>query len=98
MSATTRNDRRSLSGVVSSAGSAKTITVVVDRLYKHPKYGKYVRRQKKHHAHDERGEAQVGDLVEIIATRPLSKLKRWRLVRVIERPTVADFDLEEGVL
>lgn len=88
----TRNSRRTISGVVSSTGSTQTITVVVDRMYKHPKYGKYVRRQRKHHAHDEREDANVGDRVEIVSTRPLSKQKRWRLVRVIERATAIELD------
>ena len=92
MTATTRNTRRVLNGVVSSTASEKTITVVVERLFKHRKYGKYIRRKKKHLAHDEKQEAQVGDFVEIISTRPLSKQKRWRLGRVIERPATVELD------
>jgi small subunit ribosomal protein S17 len=79
-----RADRRVLTGVVTSSKMNKTITVLVERTYRHPKYGKYVRKQKKYHAHDEREEAGVGDVVELVSTRPLSKLKRWRLTRIVE--------------
>lgn len=80
---TTRNSRRTLQGIVTSDKMSKTITVRVERTYKHPKYGKYVRRHKHYHAHDENSAAEVGDFVELVATRPLSKTKRWRLGRVI---------------
>jgi len=80
----TRNDRRILSGVVESNKLDKTVTVVVERTFKHPRYGKYVRKRKKYHAHDEKNEAGVGDVVEIGSTRPLSKLKRWRLTRIVQ--------------
>ena len=83
-----RNRRRVLQGTVTSAACAKTITVLVERTFAHPKYGKFVRKHKKYHAHDERSEAQVGDVVEIMATRPMSKLKRWRLTRVVESPVL----------
>ena len=92
MTATTRNSRRTLSGVVSSTSSTQTITVIVERMFKHAKYGKFIRRKKKHMAHDEKEEAQVGDVVEIISTRPLSKQNRWRLTRVIERPALVELD------
>jgi small subunit ribosomal protein S17 len=65
----------------------KTIVVKSERMVKHPQYGKYVRRYTTYHAHDERNEAREGDIVELASTRPLSKLKRWRLVRVV---TTAD--------
>ena len=81
----TRNARRVLTGTVVSAKGAKTITVSVERRFKHPKYGKYIRKRKKYMAHDEKGEAGTGDTVELVSTRPLSKLKRWRLVRVVEK-------------
>src|SRR5678815_3033971 len=80
----TRNTRRTLQGTVTSCKGSKTITVLVTRTFRHAKYGKYVRRQKKYHAHDEQEAAGDGDLVEIAATRPISKLKCWRLVKVIE--------------
>ena len=73
-------------GKVTSDAMDKTIVVTVDRLVKHPLYKKYIRRRKKLYAHDELNTAHVGDTVEVAeVTRPLSKLKRWRLVRVVER-------------
>ena len=72
-------------GVVTSDKMNKTIAVLVERTYKHPKYGKYLRAYKKHYAHDEKGEARTGDRVEIVSTRPLSRLKRWRLQRIVEK-------------
>lgn len=78
-----RTIRRTLTGVVVSNKMAKTITVQVERTYQHPKYGKYVRRRKRYHAHVET-HVNVGDEVEIMATRPLSALKRWRFVRVVK--------------
>ena len=78
-------NRKTLIGTVKSDSMQKTITVNVERRYKHPKYGKYVLSSKRFAAHDEKGEAREGDRVEIAETRPLSKNKRWRLLRVIER-------------
>lgn len=75
-------------GTVRSISGTKTINVVVGRLVKHPMYGKYVRRQGKLAVHDPRGLAAVGDLVEIVPCRRLSKTKSWRLVRVT-RPSDA---------
>jgi small subunit ribosomal protein S17 len=72
-------------GVVASDRMDKTITVAVERLTEHPKYGKRIRRSTKYYAHDEAQEAKVGDKVEIAEMRPLSKKKRWRLLRIIER-------------
>lgn len=86
----TRNTRRTLEGVVTSDKMAKTITVVVERTYKHEKYKKFVRKKKKYHAHDEQGEAKQGDRVEIMACRPMSRIKRWLLVRVIEKAAIVD--------
>jgi len=85
MTAITRNSRRTIRGVVASAKGADTITVVVEQLQKHPKYGKFVRRTKKYMAHDPGNTAQPGDTVELSSTRPISKRKRWRLVRIVER-------------
>lgn len=79
-----RSQRRSLYGRVTSTRMQNTITVLVERTFKHPKYGKYVRKNKAYHAHDPAEQAHDGDLVEIMASRPISKLKRWRLVRVVE--------------
>jgi small subunit ribosomal protein S17 len=63
----------------------KSITVVVERLVRHARYDKFVKQETRLHAHDENNEAAVGDVVEVVATRPLSKLKRWRLVRVVRK-------------
>jgi small subunit ribosomal protein S17 len=87
---TTRNQRRTLEGTVTSDRSTKTITVEVQRTFKHPKYKKYVRKVARYHAHDEKGEAKTGDKVEIRACRPLSATKRWMLVRVIDRAVAVD--------
>jgi small subunit ribosomal protein S17 len=72
-------------GVVASNKSDKTITVVVERKLRHPIYGKFVKRSKKFHAHDELNTCGIGDLVRIVESRPLSATKRWRLVEVIEK-------------
>jgi small subunit ribosomal protein S17 len=90
MEAIQRNSRRTLLGTVASTKMAKTITVRVERTYAHPKYGKFVRRHKQYAAHDEEGQAKVGDTVEIVATRPLSKTKRWRLLRIVESAEIAE--------
>jgi small subunit ribosomal protein S17 len=76
---------RTLTGRVVSSKMQKTITVAVERLVKHPKYGKYVRRTTKLLAHDEHGEGREGDLVDIAECRRLSCRKSWRLVRVVKR-------------
>jgi small subunit ribosomal protein S17 len=76
---------RALSGRVTSNKMDKTITVAIERLVKHPVYGKYVRRTTKLHAHDENNECRSGDLVTIKQCRPLSKTKAWTLVAVVER-------------
>ena len=80
-----RNLRKERIGVVTSDKMNKSVTVLVERRVKHPKYGKFVKLSSKFMAHDEKEEAHVGDTVRIMETRPLSKLKRWRLVEVIER-------------
>ncbi len=77
--------RRSRIGVVESDRCQKTIKVRIDRLMKHPKYGKYLRRRTTLQVHDERNEAHVGDVVEIMECRPLSKTKSWRLLRVVRK-------------
>jgi small subunit ribosomal protein S17 len=81
----TRNLRKERSGIVSSNKMDKTITVAVKWKEKHPIYGKFVNKTKKYHAHDEKNECNIGDIVKIMETRPLSKTKRWRLVEIIER-------------
>lgn len=80
-----RGKRKVLRGQVVSDKMDKTITVEVLRLVRHQLYDKFVRRRTKVHAHDENNEARAGDRVEVMETRRLSKLKRWRLVRVIQR-------------
>jgi len=80
-----RNRRRTVVGVVTSDRMEKTIVVRVERMTKHPRYEKTIRRKGICYAHDERREARSGDRVELMQTRPLSRLKRWRLVRVVER-------------
>ena len=80
-----RNLRKERVGVVSSNKMDKTITVAVKWKEKHPIYGKFVNKTKKFHAHDEKNECNIGDTVRIMETRPLSKLKRWRLTEIIER-------------
>jgi small subunit ribosomal protein S17 len=87
---TTRNQRRTLEGRVTGDRCSKTITVEVQRTFKHPKYKKYVRKVARYHAHDEKSEAKKGDRVEIRACRPLSATKRWMLVRVIDRAVAVD--------
>jgi|SRR5689334_13413972 small subunit ribosomal protein S17 len=83
-----RGDRRVEIGIVLSDVRNKTITVEVKRLVKHARYGKYIFRSTHLHAHDEKDEAKKGDRVEIVETRPISKQKRWRLIRVVERAAV----------
>ncbi len=80
---------RTLTGTVVSNKMDKTITVAVERVMKHPSYGKYVRRTTKLLAHDENNECSEGDTVDIAQCRPLSKRKAWTLVRVVSRATVA---------
>lgn len=80
-----RGQKRTFEGVVVSDKMKKMVTVKVETLFKHSQYGKYVRHRKKFMAHDEKGECKVGDKVLIMESRPLSKLKRWRVCKVIER-------------
>jgi small subunit ribosomal protein S17 len=80
-----RGRRKSRIGTVVSDKMEKTVVVMVERRYAHPLYGKQVTRTKKYHAHDENNEFHVGDVVRITETRPLSKLKRWRVAELIER-------------
>ena len=80
-----RNLRKQRVGVVSSNKMEKTIAVTIQQRLLHPKYGKYVKKNKKYYAHDEKNECNVGDLVKIMETRPLSKLKCCRLVEIIKK-------------
>ncbi len=81
--------RRLLTGTVVSDKMEKTAVVRVDRVYKHAKFKKIIRRSKKYHCHDEKNQCKPGDFVEIRETRPLSKLKHWCLVRIIKQAEVA---------
>ena len=86
MSETTeRNSRKVRTGVVVSISGNKTIVVQITERTRHPTYGKMMTSTKKLHAHDEECTAGVGDTVRLMETRPLSKMKRWRLVEIIER-------------
>ena len=80
-----RGVRKERKGVVVSDKAAKTIVVRVTRRIRHPVYGKEMTVSKKFHAHDEKSEAKVGDIVRIVESRPISRLKRWRLVEVVTR-------------
>ena len=80
-----RNLRKTRIGVVTSNKMTKTITVKVERKVKHPIYGKFVKKSTSFHAHDDKNEASIGDIVRIMETRPLSKTKRWRLVEIVEK-------------
>ena len=80
-----RTERKVMRGVVTSNKMSKTLVVQVERKVRHPLYEKFVSRRTKLYAHDEQGEAKVGDVVEVMRTRRYSKLKNWRLVRVIQK-------------
>ena len=80
-----RNSRKVRTGVVTSVSGAKTIVVTITERKRHPKYGKMMTSSKKLHAHDEECTAGVGDTVRVMETRPMSKMKRWRLIEVVER-------------
>jgi small subunit ribosomal protein S17 len=82
--AAARGKRKERVGEVLSSKMAKTIVVRVQRRFPHPKFKKIVTDYKKYYAHDEKGEAKPGDRVRIVETRPMSKLKRWQLVEVVE--------------
>jgi len=80
----TRGQRQERRGIVVSSAMDKTIVVKVDMIKIHPRYKKVIRRSKKFHAHDEQNKANIGDVVRIVETRPLSKTKNWRLAEVVE--------------
>src|SRR5437588_3807839 len=84
-----RGTRRTAVGVVTSDKMDKTRRVEIPRLVKHARYGKYIRRRTICHVHDEQNESRLGDTVEIMESRPLSKNKNWRLVRVVSKARVA---------
>ena len=82
---TERQLRKTRVGIVTSNKMEKTITVAVVRKLKHPKCGKFLKKTKKFHAHDEKNECNIGDTVKIMETRPMSATKRWRLVEIVEK-------------
>jgi small subunit ribosomal protein S17 len=84
--------RRRLVGTVTGDKMHKSRRVEVERVYRHPKYGKTVRRRLVCHVHDEDNRSHVGDIVEIVETRPLSKLKRWNLVAIVRHATARAVD------
>jgi small subunit ribosomal protein S17 len=84
-----KSAKRALIGVVVGDKMSKTRVVMVERRLAHAKYGKYMTRRAKYKAHDEKNEYRVGDRVEIVESRPLSREKRWRVERLIERPQEA---------
>jgi len=90
--------RKEMIGRVISDKMQKTITVLVEERVQHPRYKKYITRRAKFYAHDEHEEARVGDIVRIIESRPLSRLKRWRLVEVLRRAEAPELVTEEAEL
>lgn len=80
-----RNLRKERIGKVVSDKMQKSIVVAVERKVKHPIYGKFIKKTTRFMAHDENGDAHIGDTVKIMETRPISKLKRWRLVEIVEK-------------
>jgi len=80
-----KNGKKIRTGVVVSDKMDKTIVVAVERLMRHPLYGKTIKKTKKFKAHDENNECKVGDVVAIMETRPISREKHWRLVKIIKR-------------
>ncbi len=81
-----KNSRRKLIGIVVGDKMNKTRVIVVERRLPHGKYGKYMTRRARYKAHDEKNETRIGDRVEIIESRPLSRDKRWRIERLLQRP------------
>lgn len=84
-----RGNRKTRTGTVVSDRQQKTLVIEVERKMIHPLYRKVLKRKKRYYAHDEKNEAKVGDRVEIVETRPLSKLKRWRLVSILQHAAQA---------
>ena len=88
----TRGQQKLVQGTVVSDKMDKTITVRQERTVKHPMYGKYVKRATVYKAHDENNEAGIGDVVEITNSRPISKTKNWRLVRIVRTNVLAELE------
>ena len=87
--------KKTFTGVVVSDKADKTVSVKVERRFMHPLYGKVVTRSKKYAAHDEQNEYRIGDRVEIIAVRPISKTKTWKVTKLLERPRGIETTLAE---
>ncbi|MFH1377186.1 MAG: 30S ribosomal protein S17 [Planctomycetota bacterium] len=85
-----RGNRKNIDAVVTSTKMQKTIVVETSHRVKHPKYKKFLSRSTKYYVHDEKNEARVGDIVRISETKPLSKLKRWRLIEILKRAPQID--------
>lgn len=83
-------------GTVKSVSGAKTVVVQVERRVKHPRYDKFINRRNRFMAHDEQGECGVGDLVEIVSSRPLSARKRWRIAKLVRKAVIAGAVAEEA--
>lgn len=90
-----RGKRKVRRGVVVSDKMDKTITVKVERQIQHPLYKKYIKQSKKFYAHDEAGDARIGDFVEIVETRPISKNKCWRLLNIVTRSVESSAEVEK---
>ncbi|MDL1966707.1 MAG: 30S ribosomal protein S17 [Thermodesulfobacteriota bacterium] len=80
-----RGAKKTLEGIVVSDKMDKTIVIRVERLIKHPRTGKYIRRRAKFMAHDDKNECKINDKVQIVQTRPISKHKNWRVLKILER-------------
>ena len=93
-----RGNRRVVTGVVTRDKNAKTRRVEVERLVRHPKYGKFIKQRTICYAHDEANESHLGDTVEIVESRPLSRTKRWRLVRVVKKAPSRTLSNLEGAV
>ena len=87
-----RGVRKERKGTVVNRSGDKTIVVRIERRFPHPVYGKVMKRFAKYHVHDEKNEAQVGDIVLIVEVRPISKMKRWRVVKIIRKSTAQRMD------
>jgi small subunit ribosomal protein S17 len=90
--------RRILQGIVTRDKMHKTRRVEVERLVQHPRYGKYIKRRTICYVHDENNESHLGDMVEIVESRPLSRMKRWRLVRIVKKAPTRTLSHLEGAV
>ena len=93
-----RNLRKQREGIVTSNKMDKTITVEVQRRVKHPIYGKFVKKTSKLTAHDEKNQCDIGDLVRVMETRPISKNKRWRLTKIVEKVKLNEMSITDQII